>query len=268
MPDVVGLNLQEAQDQIQEAGVFSRAARTATGEGRHQVMDRNWIVVGQNIEPGTPFGEGDAVLSVVKKGEEANAAQPATASTPPTTEAAPSTTAPPTTVAPAPPTTPAPTAPPAPPATPAPVTIAPTPSVGSSVTITKVVDGDTVDISTGERVRILGYDTPESGECGYNDATNALSFILSAGNVTMTTDSGDNVDKYGRILRHILVNGTPVGLTMIETGNANTRVRLARRLPAAPLPGRVPGGRRSKHVHLQCASAGCRGFSAGRPRRP
>ena len=88
MPDVVGLNLQEAQDQIQEAGVFYSRSEDATGEGRHQVMDRNWIVVGQNIEPGTPFGEGDAVLSVVKKGEEANAAQPATASTPPTTEAA------------------------------------------------------------------------------------------------------------------------------------------------------------------------------------
>ena len=39
----------------------------------------------------------------------------------------------------------------------------------------------------------------------------------------MTTDSGDDTDRYGRILRHILVNGTPVGLTMIETGNANAR---------------------------------------------
>ena len=90
-------------------------------------------------------------------------------------------------------------------------------------TVEHVVDGDTVDISTGERVRILGYDTPERGECGYDDATNALSFVLLGGNVTMTTDSGDNIDKYGRILRHILVNGTPVGLTMIETGNANAR---------------------------------------------
>jgi hypothetical protein len=69
MPDVVCLDLQLAQDTIQSAGVFFSKSRDATGEGRRQILDRNWIVVAQTPPPGTPFGEGDAVLDVVKDDE-------------------------------------------------------------------------------------------------------------------------------------------------------------------------------------------------------
>jgi PASTA domain len=66
MPNVVGMNLQDAQDLIQEHGVFLSLSEDATGQDRNQFIDSNWVVVGQNIEPGQPFGEGEAVLSVVK----------------------------------------------------------------------------------------------------------------------------------------------------------------------------------------------------------
>ncbi|MEU2090904.1 PASTA domain-containing protein [Nocardia beijingensis] len=69
MPYVVCMNLQDAQDTIQEAGVFFSRSKDATGKGRMQVMDRNWIVVAQSPAPGTMIGEGEAVLSVVKIGE-------------------------------------------------------------------------------------------------------------------------------------------------------------------------------------------------------
>ncbi|MEU4314861.1 PASTA domain-containing protein [Nocardia sp. NPDC024068] len=69
MPDVVCLNLQDAQDRIQAAGVFFSRSEDATGAGRRQIADRNWVVVGQNPAAGLPVGEGDAVLSVVKTGE-------------------------------------------------------------------------------------------------------------------------------------------------------------------------------------------------------
>lgn len=69
MPNVVCMDLQQAQDTIQAAGVFFSRSEDATGEGRMQVMDRNWIVVAQTPAPGTPIGEGEAVLSVVKDDE-------------------------------------------------------------------------------------------------------------------------------------------------------------------------------------------------------
>jgi hypothetical protein len=69
MPDVICMNLQAAQNEIQDHGVFFSKSVDATGKGRRQILDRNWIVVGQQPKAGEKIGEGDAVLSVVKKGE-------------------------------------------------------------------------------------------------------------------------------------------------------------------------------------------------------
>lgn len=70
MPDVVCMNLQDAQDLIQsETGVFLSLSEDATGQGRNQVIDSNWVVVDQRPAVGTPIGEGDAVLSAVKLDE-------------------------------------------------------------------------------------------------------------------------------------------------------------------------------------------------------
>ncbi|MEV0550337.1 calcium-binding protein [Nocardia salmonicida] len=63
------MNLQAAQNTIQTAGVFFSRSTDASGRGRAQVMDRNWTVVAQEPAPGTPIGEGEAVLSVVKNEE-------------------------------------------------------------------------------------------------------------------------------------------------------------------------------------------------------
>lgn len=69
MPSVVCMNLQAAQDLIQQNGVFFSRSHDATGQGRRQVLDRNWIVVEQSPAPGTPITEGDADLGAVKIGE-------------------------------------------------------------------------------------------------------------------------------------------------------------------------------------------------------
>ncbi len=66
------MNLQAAQNLIQDAGVFFSRSEDATGASRMQVNDSNWIVVGQAPGVGVPIGEGDAVLSVVKVDEPNN----------------------------------------------------------------------------------------------------------------------------------------------------------------------------------------------------
>ena len=70
MPDVVCMNLQEAQDYIQaKTDVFYSRSVDASGQDRSQIIDSNWIVVAQTPSIGTPIGEGDAVLSAVKLDE-------------------------------------------------------------------------------------------------------------------------------------------------------------------------------------------------------
>jgi ABC-type transport system substrate-binding protein len=70
MPDVVCLNLQDAQDEIQQAGVWYSRSRDFTGAGRSQIFDRTWLVVDQEPTPGSPIAEGDPLLYVVKYTED------------------------------------------------------------------------------------------------------------------------------------------------------------------------------------------------------
>ena len=69
MPNVVCMNLQAAQDEIQRAGVFYSRSTDASGQARHQVLDRNWTVIRQEPAVGELIGEGDANLFVLKNEE-------------------------------------------------------------------------------------------------------------------------------------------------------------------------------------------------------
>lgn len=52
MPNLVGMNLQKAQDELQDLGSYVLSQDDATGKGRFQMSDRNWKVCSQDQEPG------------------------------------------------------------------------------------------------------------------------------------------------------------------------------------------------------------------------
>ncbi|MFC5153164.1 hypothetical protein [Streptomyces amakusaensis] len=52
LPNLVGQQLQAAQDAAQAAGFYLLGSHDATGEGRMQVLDRNWKVCSQTPAPG------------------------------------------------------------------------------------------------------------------------------------------------------------------------------------------------------------------------
>ena len=86
-----------------------------------------------------------------------------------------------------------------------------------------MVDGDTVDLSDGERVRIIGIDTPEQGQPGYAEAAAALSAMVLGHEVVLTPGALDDRDSYGRLLRYVDVDGHDAGLAMINQGWAIAR---------------------------------------------
>jgi hypothetical protein len=64
MPNLVGANLQEAQDAIQALtgnAIFFTKSHDATGAGRHQILDRDWKVCSQNVPPGTKITADTAI---------------------------------------------------------------------------------------------------------------------------------------------------------------------------------------------------------------
>ena len=69
MPNVVCLDLQTAQDLIQDQGVFLSKSVDASGQDRRQIIDSHWVVVAQNIQVGAPIDEGKVILTVLKEDE-------------------------------------------------------------------------------------------------------------------------------------------------------------------------------------------------------
>jgi micrococcal nuclease len=97
------------------------------------------------------------------------------------------------------------------------------PSRSPAFTVTQVIDGDTLDISGGNRVRLIGIDTPERGECGYSEASAALQNLVGGRQVRLVTGARDDVDRYGRLLRYVEVDDLDVNLAMIRSGRAIAR---------------------------------------------
>jgi hypothetical protein len=69
LPDLTGKDLQTAQDTAQAHGFYDLASSDATGAGRYQVLDRNWMVCSQDPAPGQHPTDTAVVFSVVKSGE-------------------------------------------------------------------------------------------------------------------------------------------------------------------------------------------------------
>tara|TARA_Y100000034_G_C6844755_1_gene382558 strand:+ start:661 stop:1266 length:606 start_codon:yes stop_codon:yes gene_type:complete len=87
-------------------------------------------------------------------------------------------------------------------------------------TVTKVVDGDTIDLSNGDRIRFSGINTPETGECYYQEAKDELTFLTLDKEIFIEKDRSDE-GKYGRKLRYIyLDNETLVNSILVEKGFA------------------------------------------------
>lgn len=76
------------------------------------------------------------------------------------------------------------------------------------VLVTKVVDGDTIKIESGETVRLIGLDTPETVDprrpvgCFGKEASNKLKSLVEGKRVILEKDISDT-DKYKRLLRYI-----------------------------------------------------------------
>jgi hypothetical protein len=53
VPDVSGMNHQDAQDTMQAAGLYNLAEVDGTGKGRMLLVDRNWVQTGQDPAAGS-----------------------------------------------------------------------------------------------------------------------------------------------------------------------------------------------------------------------
>jgi len=106
-----------------------------------------------------------------------------------------------------------------------------------------VIDGDTILTSVG-KVRLLGIDAPEMGECGADEATERLADLVEGKNVTLVFDRlQSDRDKYGRLLRYVHLGSDDIGAILLTEGKVRVfpwlpsdRLELYEKI-ATPIPG-------------------------------
>jgi len=88
-----------------------------------------------------------------------------------------------------------------------------------NVVVTQIIDGDTLVVEGGSRIRLLGINTPEKGQAFYSEAKSFLSNLTLQKTISLEKDV-ENKDQYDRYLRYIWLNDTLVNLELVKAGLA------------------------------------------------
>lgn len=85
-----------------------------------------------------------------------------------------------------------------------------------------MIDGDTITIESGYRVRYIGIDTPERGEAFYSEAREANRRLTAGKKVRLERDVSET-DKYDRLLRYVWVEDMLVNAELVRQGLARAK---------------------------------------------
>lgn len=97
---------------------------------------------------------------------------------------------------------------------------------GEKLLVTRVIDGDTIEVAGGERIRYIGIDTPETVDprrpvgCFGHEASAKNKELVENKYVRLEKDIVDK-DKYGRLLRYVYVDDKFVNLELVKNGFAH-----------------------------------------------
>ena len=90
--------------------------------------------------------------------------------------------------------------------------------------VKNVVDGDTIDVSFGiygiQRIRLVGVNTPEWYEEGYEEAKEFVNKTCLGKEVKLDVDDREQHDRYYRILAVVYVNNTNLNEKLLREGYA------------------------------------------------
>lgn len=81
-----------------------------------------------------------------------------------------------------------------------------------TVQVTRAIDGDTIELTDGRKVRYIGMDTPEMGDtrttiaCFAREAMDENKRLVDGKTVRLEKDVSE-MDRYGRLLRYVYIVG-------------------------------------------------------------
>ena len=88
--------------------------------------------------------------------------------------------------------------------------------------VQRVIDGDTVVLANGERVRYIGMDTPERGEPFFDEATEFNRRLVEGRPIQLVEDESET-DRFGRLLRYVFAGDILVNAELVREGLAEAK---------------------------------------------
>ncbi len=88
-----------------------------------------------------------------------------------------------------------------------------------TVKVKRVIDGDTIVLEDGHKVRYIGIDTPEIKDCYFQEAKTKNQELVEGKEIALEKDVSET-DRYKRLLRYIWVGEILVNKTLVREGYA------------------------------------------------
>lgn len=92
--------------------------------------------------------------------------------------------------------------------------------------VTRTIDGDTIEIASGVRIRLIGINAPEIGgqrtsaECFGIEAARRTKELIEGKQIALERDVSET-DAYGRLLRYVYINGIMLNELLVREGYAH-----------------------------------------------
>lgn len=92
--------------------------------------------------------------------------------------------------------------------------------------VTRVIDGDTIELSTKQKIRLDNIEAPDKNKCGYEESRKKLEELALGKKVVKV--EGKYVDQYGRLLGLVYTDDYLINLEMVKSGFAKYNSNLTR----------------------------------------
>jgi len=93
--------------------------------------------------------------------------------------------------------------------------------LGTQTKVTRVIDGDTFETKSGQKIRLIGINAPEMSDFYGLAAKKHLEHLIENNLVDLQTDNIlSDRDRYQRLLRYAIIDGIDVNQKMVADGFA------------------------------------------------
>jgi micrococcal nuclease len=93
--------------------------------------------------------------------------------------------------------------------------------IANASLVIRVIDGDTFEIETGEKVRLIGINAPEISDIFGVESKEYLTKLIEGKDVDLVSDNlSSKTDRYNRLLRYVILNGEDINYKLILDGYA------------------------------------------------